>query len=98
MQNAFAPDGQLSMVKKLFTKMQRQVRSFNAVLSLLWGASPRAIIVLILASSLTGLLTPLGLFCAQNFLDAIVLTVSEKGQFAAVIVWLLCSGKRPRQW
>lgn len=63
--------------------------SFKAVLILLWEASPRAIIVLILVSSLTGLLTPIGLFCTQNFLDAIVLTVSAKGQFASVIVWLL---------
>lgn len=89
MPNKLAPDGQQSMVKKLFTKMQRQVMSFKAVLILLWEASPRAIIVLILVSSLTGLLTPIGLFCTQNFLDAIVLTVSAKGQFASVIVWLL---------
>ena len=52
--------------------MQRQIVSFRTVLILLWGASPQAIILLILASSLTGFLTPIGLLCTQHFLDAIV--------------------------
>lgn len=77
------------MLKKLFTKMQRQIVSFRTVLILLWGASPQAIILLILASSLTGFLTPIGLLCTQHFLDAIVRSVSAGGKFASVVIWLL---------
>lgn len=77
------------MLKKLFTKMQRQIVSFRTVLILLWGTSPQAIILLILASSLTGFLTPIGLLCTQHFLDAIVRSVSAGGKFASVVIWLL---------
>ena len=69
--------------------MQRQIVSFRTVLILLWGASPQAIILLILASSLTGFLTPIGLLCTQHFLDAIVRSVSSGGKFASVVIWLL---------
>ena len=69
--------------------MQRQIVSFRTVLILLWGASPQAIILLILASSLTGFLTPIGLLCTQHFLDAIVSSVSAGGKFASVVIWLL---------
>ena len=78
------------MLKKLFTKMQRQIVSFRTVLILLWGASPQAIILLILASSLTGFLTPIGLLCTQHFFRCYCsFRICRGEKFASVVIWLL---------
>lgn len=76
-------------MKTLFDKAKSQFQLFPQVLSLLWVASPKALFIVLLLSSFSGLLTPLNLHCSRSFLDSIVASITSQGNLHIVAFWLI---------
>ena len=76
-------------MKALFDKAKSQFQLFPQVLSLLWGASPKALFTVLFLSGFSGLLTPLNLHCSRSFLDSIVVSTTSQGNLYIVAFWLM---------
>lgn len=76
-------------MKQLITKIKTNLCSFPKILTLLWGAAPQTLCLILVLSSASGLLTPLNLYCSRNFLDSIVLIVTSNGSIQSVAFWLM---------